>query len=314
VFLVNVPVGLAVAVLAPRFISKDKTTGNRSRLDLGGAALVTLAAASTVFALSEGTALGWTSLPVAVSFAAAIACAAGFVAVERRHDLPLVRLELLRIPALRSAGALTFLVGLWVAGEMLVLSYYLQGSLHDSALFTGLAIAPQGMVGFTAGYFGPRLSARFGVRRLLVLTGASATAGFLILSHLPTSGAYSPALVAVVLVGFGTAGTAFGSTILATANIANADQGLVGGVINTTRQIGAAIGAALLLSIAEGGHGAGGTTSVAGDRHAMLAGAGAAALATVVAWRSGRTAGSISSSPRLRGSVSLSASSATRAA
>jgi len=147
---------------------------------------------------------------------------------------------------LRSAGALTFLVGLWVAGEMLVLSYYLQGSLHDSALFTGLAIAPQGVVGFTAGFFGARLSARLGIRKLLVLTGAAATSGFLILAHLPASGSYSPALIAVVLVGFGTAGTAFGATVMGTAAMADADQGLIGGVINTTRQVGAAIGAALL--------------------------------------------------------------------
>ena len=173
---------------------------------------------------------------------------------------------------------------------MLVLSYYLQGSLHDSALFTGLAIAPQGVVGFTAGFFGARLSARLGIRKLLVLTGAAATSGFLILAHLPASGSYSPALIAVVLVGFGTAGTAFGATVMGTAAMADADQGLIGGVINTTRQVGAAIGAALLLAIADGGRGADGVATVVADRHAMVAGAIAAVLATVVAWRSGRPA------------------------
>jgi predicted MFS family arabinose efflux permease len=220
----------------------------------------------------------------------AVVCAGGFVVVERHQAQPLVRLELLRVPSLRSAGALTFLVGLWVAGEMLVLSYYLQGSLHDSALFTGLAIAPQGVVGFTAGFFGARLSARLGIRKLLVLTGAAATSGFLILAHLPASGSYSPALIAVVLVGFGTAGTAFGATVMGTAAMADADQGLIGGVINTTRQVGAAIGAALLLAIADGGRGADGVATVVADRHAMVAGAIAAVLATVVAWRSGRPA------------------------
>jgi hypothetical protein len=77
---------------------------------------------------------------------------------------------------------------------------------------------------------------------------------------------------------------------MGTAAIADADQGLIGGVINTTRQVGAAIGAALLLAIADGGRGADGVATVVADRHAMVAGAIAAVLATVVAWRSGRPA------------------------
>ena len=139
---------------------------------------------------------------------------------------------------------------------MLVLSLYLQQVLHESPLVTGLIIAPQGVVGFAAGVFGPRLAGRIGVRRLLVLTTAVATAGFLVLTRLPATG-YSPLLVAVMLVGFGTAGTAFGSTMLASHGVADADQGLVGGMINTSRQIGAAIGAALLPAVAEarGGRG-----------------------------------------------------------
>ena len=146
-------------------------------------------------------------------------------------------------------------------------------------------IAPQGIVGFTAGFFGPRLSAHLGVDKLLVLTGAAATAGFLILAHLPTAGPYGPALIAVVLVGFGTAGTAFGATVIGTGRVADSDQGLVGGVINTTRQVGAALGAALLLAIADSTGGAHGIATVGGDRNAMLAGAAAAGLATMVALR-----------------------------
>jgi hypothetical protein len=77
---------------------------------------------------------------------------------------------------------------------------------------------------------------------------------------------------------------------MGTTVVADGDQGLVGGVINTTRQVGAAIGAAVLLAIADGGRGADGVATVVGDRHAMVAGAIAAVLATVVAWRSGRPA------------------------
>jgi predicted MFS family arabinose efflux permease len=174
-------------------------------------------------------------------------------------------------------------MGLWNGGEMLVLSLYFQQVLHESPLVTGLAIAPQGMAGFLAGIYGSQLAARFGgVRRLLAVTGALAATGFLVLTQLPASG-YSPLLLAVMLIGFGTAGTAFGSIVIASRGVPDRDQGLVGGMINTSRQIGAAIGAALLPAVAVAiGHGA------SGDRAAMLTGAIASALAMLIAWRAVR--------------------------
>jgi MFS family permease len=173
---------------------------------------------------------------------------------------------------------------------MLVLSLYLQQVLADSPLVTGLAIAPQGVIGFTAGAFGARFGARIGIRRMLVLSTATATAGFLVLTQLPAGGSYSPVLAAVMLVGFGTAGTAFGTMVTATGGVAEDDQGVVGGVINTSRQIGAALGAALLPAVALA-VGRGGTAGVSGDRAAMLAGAVVAAFATLVAWRNSQATG-----------------------
>jgi predicted MFS family arabinose efflux permease len=163
---------------------------------------------------------------------------------------------------------------------MLVLSLYLQQVLHESPLFTGLVIAPQGVVGFMMGMLGPRLAGRIGIRRLLVVTAAASAVGFLVLTRLPATG-YSPVLFVVTLIGFGTAGTAMGSTVLASRGMADADQGLVGGMINTSRQIGAAVGAALLPAVAQAVSGGG----VSGDRAAMLAAAVAALAATAVAWR-----------------------------
>jgi MFS family permease len=120
------------------------------------------------------------------------------------------------------------------------------------------------------------------MRRWLLLTSGAATLGFLILIGLPASGSYSPALAAVMLVGFGTAGTAFGAMVTATCGVPNGDQGVVGGVINTSRQIGAAMGAALLPAVAEMAN-RGDVAGAVGDRAAMLAGGLAALLATVVA-------------------------------
>jgi len=116
-----------------------------------------------------------------------------------------------------------------------------------------------------------------------------ATVGFLVLTRLPAGGGYSPLLAAVMLVGFGTAGTAFGTMVTASAGVADGEQGLVGGVINTSRQVGAAIGAALLPAVV-GAVDHGSPAAAPGDRAAMLAAAAAAALATVVAWRAGHVA------------------------
>ena len=182
---------------------------------------------------------------------------------------------------------LAFLLGLWNGGEMLVLSLYLQQALHFSPLATGLAIAPQGVAGFTTGLLGPRLAGKVGVRRMLVITGAAAAVGFIALTRLPAGG-YSPVLTVVILVGFGTAGTAFGSLMIASRGMADGDQGLVGGVINTSRQIGAAVGAALLPAVAESVRG--GVAGVSGDRDAMLVAAVAALAATAVAWNAARGA------------------------
>jgi len=296
VFLVNVPVGLAAAALAPAILgTAAKTAAKTARaartMDVRGALLITTAVALIVFAVSQGVVLGWTSPLVIVAVATAAAAAVAFGKNETRHPEPLIRLSLLHRPGLRNGSTLSFLLGLWNGGEMLILSLYLQQVLHESPLFTGLAIAPQGVVGFAMGMLGPRLARRMGVKRLLVLTAAAAAVGFAVLTRLPAGG-YSPVLLVVTLIGLGTAGTAFGSVVLASRGMADADQGLVGGMINTSRQIGAAVGAALLPAVAEAvsaGNGQG-PAGVSGDRAAMLTAGLAAVAATAVAWHAARTA------------------------
>jgi EmrB/QacA subfamily drug resistance transporter len=288
VFLVNVPVGVLAVALAPWLLAESRRRKPGTRLDGAGALLITVAVAGAVFAVSQVDVLGWTSPVLLAAAALAVVAAAAFVAVERHHPDPLVRADLLRRPGLLKASTMNLLLGLWNAGELIVLSLYFQQVLHDSALVTGLAIAPQGIIGFTAGIFGARLASRVGVRRVLVLTSALATRGFLVLTRLPASGGYSPLLAAVMLVGFGTAGTAFGTMVTASHGVADDDQGLVGGVINTSRQIGAAVGAALLPAVAGAVDHSTRASAASGDRAAMLAGAVAAALALVVALRGAR--------------------------
>jgi EmrB/QacA subfamily drug resistance transporter len=291
VFLVNVPVGIVAALIAPRVLGHSanvRDTRAGRHLDLRGALLITAAVTLAVFAVSEGNVFGWLSLPVLGSAGVAIAAGLAFGLAEARHPDPLVRLDMFQHAGLRRGSAVALLMGVWNAGEMLILSLYFQQVLHESPLVTGLAIAPQGMAGFMAGMYGSQLAARVGgVQRLLAITGALAATGFLIMTQLPASG-YSPLLLAVMLIGFGTAGQAFGSIVIASRGVPDSDQGLVGGMINTSRQIGAAIGAALLPAVAVGvGHSAG-ASGVSGDRAAMLVGAIAAAMAMLISWRASR--------------------------
>jgi EmrB/QacA subfamily drug resistance transporter len=295
VFLVNVPVGIAAALLTPRLLGRSAPLSHTRRIDGGGAALITLAVAALVYAVSQVDTLGWTDLRIITALLVSATSGAALYALERRHQDPLIRFDLLREPDLRKASVMNLLLGLWNGGEMIVLSLYFQQVLHESALVTGLAIAPQGVVGFAAGAFGARLARRVGVSRVLVLTSSMAAAGFLILSRLPSGGGYSPLFAAVMIVGFGTAGTAFGTMVIASQSVADDDQGLVGGVINTGRQVGAAIGAALLPAVVQAADHGGRVGSATGDRDAMLTAAVAAALAAIVAWR---TRATLSSLPR----------------
>jgi predicted MFS family arabinose efflux permease len=256
-------------LLAPRLLAESRQVQPGRRMDVAGAALVT-AVAALVLAVSQAAIAGWTFPVVAAALALTAAAAAVFWVVERRHQDPLVRVDLLRLPSLWRAGSVNVLLGLWNGGEMLVLSIYFQQVLHDSPLVTGLAIAPQGVVGFAAGMFGARIAVRVGIRRVLIFASGLAMAGFLVLTQLPASGSYSLLLLAVMPVGFGTASTAFATMVIASGGVADNDLGLIGGVINTSRQLGAAIGAALLPAVAVTVNHTGSIAGVARDRAAMV--------------------------------------------
>lgn len=266
IFLVNIPVGIAAAFLATRLIPRDRQRGNRAHLDVIGAILATTAVAAMVYAASEGAVLGWGHPLVVGAFGVTVASVTGFVVIERKHQHPLVDLRLLARPNIGTASVLSLLLGAWTAGELVVMSLYLQQSLHDSPLVAGMVIAPQGVVGFATGMFGSRLIRRLGVGRLLMVSTFATGVGFLMLTALPGHGHYGVALLAVLPIGFGTVRTVFGTTVMAAAGMADSDQGLVGGVVNTTRQVGAALGVSVLMAVAEGSHAAAGVATISGDR------------------------------------------------
>jgi EmrB/QacA subfamily drug resistance transporter len=278
---VNVPIGLAAALLTPLLIAAPAPVARRHRLDFGGALLVTGSVAAAVYAISEGPASGWVSARTAGMLLLAIILGGAFVAVERSHPAPLVRLGIVRLARLRTANLYTVLLGAWSAGELLVVPLYFQLVLHYSPLVTGIAMAPQGVVGFLGATRGARLVRRVGMRTFLVLAGITATGGLFMLGLALASRSYLLLVVGLMLAGYGTATGAFGATVAATQGVADGEQGLAGGLINMSRQVGAAFGVAVAAAVI--GAGATSGASLTPDRSALLVTAASAALAVVLA-------------------------------
>lgn len=285
---VNVPIGLAAAVLTRLWIPRAARETRRGPLDVGGAALVTAGVAVLVFAVSEGPEHGWLSLETLGAVVLSSLIVAGFVALERRHPGPLVRLELLRRRTLAAANVYFALLGAWSAGELLVVPLYLQLALHYSPIAAGLAMAPQGMVGFLGAASGPRLARRVGLQRVLLFSGIAATAGLGLLGIFLVARSYPLLLAGFGLAGYGTATGAFGATVGATQGVADNEQGLAGGLVNMSRQIGAAVGVAVAAAVIGTATTSG--ASIVSDRTSMLVTAGAALAGTLAAAASGRRA------------------------
>jgi EmrB/QacA subfamily drug resistance transporter len=292
---VNVPIGLVAALLTPVLVPAPTSASRRRRLDVTGALLVTAAVSAAVYGIAEGPVRGWVSWQTLGALAAAVALSRAFVAVEQRHHSPLVRLGILRLRSLRVANLYTVMIGAWSAGELLVVPFYFQLVLHYSPLLTGLAMAPQGIVGFLGATRGARIVRRVGLNVFLVVSGISATAGLLLLGLVLEWRSYPLLLVGFMLAGYGTSTGAFGATVAATQGVAASEQGLAGGLVNMSRQVGAALGVAVAAAVI--GTGAISGASVVHDRSAVLVMAATAALATAVAVRGAARARAVSAEP-----------------
>ena len=267
VFWVNVPIGIAAALLGRTSLPMDQRGRRRSRLDVVGAVLVTSATATLAYLPAAAGSDGWGSLRFVGGSLLAVGLLVAFVVWELGHADPLVRLGIFRLRRLRTANVVTLLFGAWNGGEVLILAVYLQRVLGYSPLEAGLASVPQGLGGLIAGLVGARLADRFGIKALLLATTAVAVGGHLLLSQVIAAGGYWLLAATLFTVGLGNGGTAFAATVAGSAGVADLEQGLAGGLINSARQIGSALGVAALMDVA---------TSFAA-RHEVV---GAAALAT----------------------------------
>lgn len=219
--------------------------------DIAGAALVTAAMLLTVLTLVEAPNAGWISVRTLGSLLAVVVLLALFVIVERRVAQPLVRLGILRSPALVRAniGAMA-LIGSWI-GVLFIITLYLQEFRGWSAMETGLAVSPVGLV---AAVLSTRIAAplvgRFGAPRVILTGLAFAAVAYLLLQFLTADTAYAALLLpAFLLIGLGFSLSYGPLTMAAADSVPVEDQGLAGGLVNTSFQIGPALGLSVVTAV-----------------------------------------------------------------
>ena len=278
VFFVNVPVGVLAVLGALRLISESRQEGAIRHFDVLGAITVTAGLALLVFGITKAESWGWGSAATIGSLVGALAILAAFVLVERRSPHPLVRLGIFRLRSLSGANIAVLLVAGGLFGIMFFNTLYLQGILGFSPLEAGLAFLPVTLAVVVASALSARLVERLGARPVLAAGLLIGAGGLGLLTQVSVDGSYAADMLPgslVMAIGIGLAFVPL--TIAATANVGERDAGLASGILNTSQQIGGALGLAVLATIAaERTASFGGTpaaAAVAGYRAAYLAGA-----------------------------------------
>ncbi|NYI03469.1 MFS transporter [Allostreptomyces psammosilenae] len=239
---------VATAVLVPR---GPAPTPDTRRLDLVGAGTITASLAALVLGLTGAGRLGWTDPAVLGPLAAAAVLLGLFVRTERRHPAPLLPPRLLTTGSVGPANLVMALVGAVWVGLFFFLPLYQQQVLGDGPLRAGLAQLPLAAANILGSALAPRLARRLGPTGTLTAGLAALATGLGWLSRLPADGGFlADVLGPSLIVGLGL-GLAFVQlTGAAVGGVQAADAGLAGGLVNTTRQVGGAVGLAVLTSLA----------------------------------------------------------------
>ncbi|MFG1608229.1 MFS transporter [Actinoplanes sp. NPDC049265] len=241
IFLINVPIGVVVAVLAVRTLPREPAPGLGRDLDILGAALITAGLCAGVYAIVRA------SWPPAL---VALLLIAGFVLRQSRTAAPLVPLRLLARRWLLLVNAAVILIFATGMGFQFLNALYVQRVMGFDALATGLAFLPTPIViGLVSLFVAPRLTARFGPRPVLTAGLSLLLAGLLLLGQTP-SGYAAGMLPALIVMGLGVGVTVPSIIMLAMAGTAPSDTGLVSGLTSTAQQAGGALGLAVLAATA----------------------------------------------------------------
>ncbi|GAB2565160.1 DHA2 family efflux MFS transporter permease subunit [Dyella jejuensis] len=291
VFLVNLPIGMAVAVIAWRLLPRAPASAASRHLDVFGAVTVTAALMLAVYAIINGSQSGWWSLQTLGQLGTAMALLLLFLRIETRVPAPLMPLRLFKLRNLAVANVAAVLWAAAMFAWFFLSALYMQLVLGYGPMEVGLAFLPANLIMavFSLG-LSARLVMRFGIRRPLVAGLALAAAGLLCFAQASEHGRFvSVILPGMLLLGVG-GGVAFNPVLLAAmSDVGPSESGLASGVVNTAFMMGGSLGLAILATLAEArmqsvwiagaSHAA---ALAAGYRWAFLAGACFAALAALL--------------------------------
>ena len=250
IFFVNVPVGVIGFVAAPLLLKESRDASVKS-FDALGAVLVTSGLSSLVYAITQAGQDGWLAGRTIGFFAASLMLLVGFVGWELRHPEPLMRLGILRIKTVTGANVAGFILGTATFSLFLMLTLYMQQVLGYSPMKTGVAyLAVAGTAIFTSA-IAAQLVTRIGVKPALLIGMTSLTAGLVYFTQVSVGGSYlGDLLPGFLLIAVGLGFSFVPISIAALAGIEPAEAGLASGLINTSQQIGGALGIAALSTIA----------------------------------------------------------------
>ncbi|MDL5201297.1 MFS transporter [Streptomyces sp. ALI-76-A] len=250
VLLINVPVG-AVVLLGSVLRLPESRAGDRRRLDLPGALLVTAGLALLAYGISQTEAAGWTAAATLVPLLTGLALLGLFLAVESRTAAPLMPLALLRVRAVWSANAAMFLSGSAMFCMWFFMTLYAQNVQGYSPLDAGLALVPSSLAVVLGSKIAPRFMRTLGPRTVAVLGTAVAAVGFGWQSTLRVDGPYWTAImVPGILMMFGAGLATTPLAALAISGASPGEAGLVSGLVNTSRTMGGSLGLAVMSTIA----------------------------------------------------------------
>ncbi len=251
IFYINVPVGALVIALGPIFLRESRIQAGRRSFDLVGAVLVTSGLSLLVYALVQTVDHSWTSPRTIAMFVGAAALLAGFVATEARSPAPLMPLRIFRNRSLAGANVVGLMLGASIFSMFFLLTLYMQQVLHYSALKTGVGYLLVSSVIIVSAGASQALVNRIGVRTVLATGMALTAVGLVYFSQVSVGGSYLVDLApGFILTGVGLGFSFVPVTIAALVGVDLAEAGIASGIINTSQQVGGALGTAILSTVA----------------------------------------------------------------
>jgi EmrB/QacA subfamily drug resistance transporter len=251
IFFVNVPIGLLTLLAVPRFVSESRVEGMARRFDALGAVVVTAGLIILVYALTQANNVGWgTARTIGLLIGSGVLLIA-FVFIEARSRSPLVPLRFFRYRTPTGANIIGLGLGTIVFGMFFLLSLYMQQILGYSALKTGLSYLAVALTAIVASGVAQSLVTRIGVKPALAFGNLMLVVGLLLFTFISVDGTYFGDLFpGFILIGIGLGFSFVPVSIAALAGIKPYEAGLASGLINTSQQIGGALGVAILTTVA----------------------------------------------------------------